>query len=187
MKTGGVRTHLAATALFLGLVAACGGTPEAGQEPTTSARPTDQMTHGPSDAMTDLMSDEPSMSESGMVHGTTVMAGDSDFGTVLFDDTGQAIYLFDVETTLEPKCYGACEEAWPPVLTDGEPVAGDGIDPTLVGITERTDGTTQVTYANHPLYFYAHEGKNEVKCHDVFMNGGNWYVVRPDGTPAPPR
>ena len=38
----------------------------------------------------------------------------------------------------------------------------------------------------HPLYFYAHEGKNEVLCHDVFLNGGNWYVVHPDGDAAFP-
>lgn len=72
------------------------------------------------------------------------------------------------------------------MLTQGEPRAGLGVENSLLGTTERTDGALQVTYDNHPLYFYAHEGKREVKCHDVFMNGGNWYVVRPDGDPAPP-
>lgn len=105
---------------------------------------------------------------------------------MLFDSTGQAIYLFDVETTSKPRCYGACAEAWPPVLTTGEPVAGQGVDISLLATTERSDGTVQVTYNGHPLYFYAHEGKREVKCHDVFLNGGNWYVVRPGGDPAPP-
>ena len=110
----------------------------------------------------------------------------SDFGPMLFDATGQAIYLFDVETTSEPACYEACAKAWPPVLTDGRPVAGEGVRKHLVGTTVRSDGSTQVTYNGHPLYFYAHEGKNEVLCHDVFLNGGNWYVVRPDGDAAPP-
>ncbi len=105
---------------------------------------------------------------------------------MLYDDTGQAIYLFDVETTAEPQCYGDCAVAWPPVLTDGEPVAGEGVDPALLGTSERTDGRLQVTYNDHPLYFYAHEGKGEVLCHDVFLNGGNWYVVMPNGDPAPP-
>ena len=36
---------------------------------------------------------------------------------MLYDDTGQAIYLFDVETTTEPQCYDDCAAAWPPVLT----------------------------------------------------------------------
>ena len=105
---------------------------------------------------------------------------------MLYDDTGQAIYLFDVETTAEPQCTGECAVAWPPVVTDGEPVAGKGVNPSLLGTTERADGRLQVTYNDHPLYFYAHEGKHEVLCHDVFLNGGNWYVVQPDGDPAPP-
>ena len=118
--------------------------------------------------------------------GTRLVASPSDFGTMLFDATGQAIYLFDVETTSEPRCYDACAEAWPPVLTKGEPVAGEGLDDALLGTVERADGTVQVTYGDHPLYFYAHEGKNEVLCHDVFLNGGNWYVVQPNGDAAPP-
>ena len=56
---------------------------------------------------------------------------------------------------------------------------------SLLGTTQRTDGTTQVTYDEHPLYFYAHEGKREVRCHDVFLNGGTWYAVQPDGQRAP--
>ena len=52
-----------------------------------------------------------------------------------------------------------------------------------VAVASRT--SRQVTYAGHPLYFYAHEGKYEVLCHDVVEYGGTWLVVRPDGTPAP--
>ena len=117
---------------------------------------------------------------------TGIVASDSEFGQMLFDSTGQAIYLFDIETTSKPRCYDACAEAWPPVLTTGDPVAGQGVDSSLLATTERTDGTVQVTYNGHPLYFYAHEGKREVKCHDIFLNGGNWYVVQPGGDPAPP-
>lgn len=105
---------------------------------------------------------------------------------MLFDGTGQAIYLFDVETTSKPACYDACAEAWPPVLTTGDPVAGHGVKSSLLATAERTDGTVQITYNSHPLYFYAHEGKRQVKCHDIFLNGGNWYVVQPDGHAAPP-
>ena len=47
--------------------------------------------------------------------------------------------------------------------------------------TKRADGTLQVTYNDHPLSFSAHE----VKCHDVFLNGGDWFVVQPGGEPAP--
>ena len=118
--------------------------------------------------------------------GARIVVSDSEFGQMLFDETGQAIYLFDIETTSEPACYDACAEAWPPVLTTGDPVAGPGVEGSQLATTKRADGTHQVTYNDHPLYFYAHEGKREVKCHDVFLNGGNWYVVQPGGDPAPP-
>ena len=58
--------------------------------------------------------------------------------------------------------------------------------PGLLGTTTRADGTTQVTYAGHPLYFYAHEGKRQVLCHNIEEYGGLWLVVQPDGKPAPP-
>lgn len=118
--------------------------------------------------------------------GTRIVASDSEFGQMLFDATGQAIYLFDVETTSKPRCYDACADAWPPVLTKGDPVAGRGVESSLLATTKRADGTLQVTYNDHPLYYYAHEGKREVKCHDIFLNGGNWYVVQPGGDAAPP-
>jgi predicted lipoprotein with Yx(FWY)xxD motif len=111
------------------------------------------------------------------------VTGESQFGTILFDDTGQAVYVFDVETTAEPRCYGDCAEAWPPVLSGGAPRGGRGVEAARLGTTRRSDGSTQVTYAGRPLYFYAHEGKHEVECHDVFLNGGTWYAMQPDGQP----
>lgn len=116
--------------------------------------------------------------------GTEIVVADSKFGPMLFDNRKQAIYLFDVETTDKPECYDDCAEAWPPVLTDGAPVAGDAVKGSLLGTAKRSDGTVQVTYGGHPLYYYAHEEPGEVKCHDVFLNGGTWYVVKPDGNRA---
>ncbi len=103
---------------------------------------------------------------------------------MLFDDSRQAIYLFDRETTGTPDCYGACAEAWPPVLTKDPPRARGDVRPGLLGTTPRKDGSLQVTYAGHPLYFYAHEGKNQVLCHNVSEFGGVWLVVTPSGDPA---
>ena len=102
---------------------------------------------------------------------------------MLFSPGDQAIYVFENDPKHESVCYGECAEAWPPVLTEGEPVAGGGTDEDLVGTTQRRDGSTQVTYAGRPLYFYAHEGPGEVRCHNVDLNGGLWWVVGPDGAP----
>ena len=118
--------------------------------------------------------------------GTVIKSANSQFGKMLFDGTGQAIYLFDKERTTKPECYGACAEAWPPVLTEGTPIAADGTRASLLGTAKRTDGTTQVTYGDHLLYFYAHEAKNEVKCHNIRGFGGLWLVVTPQGRAAAP-
>lgn len=165
------------------LLAACGGTDDAGDDAGDPASPSSSAAEPTTEPSGEPTSEPPA---SRPATGTEVVTGESDFGAMLFDDTGQAIYLFDVERTSEPRCYDDCAVAWPPVLTEDDPVAGAGVDASLLGTVERTDGKVQVTYNDHPLYFYAHEGKHEVLCHDVFLNGGNWYVVQPGGDAAPP-
>ena len=120
-----------------------------------------------------------------MTAGTAITVGDSEFGDMLFDSNKQAIYIFENDPTGESVCYDDCAEAWPPVLTEGEPKAGDGVKADLLGTVERRDGKLQVTYADQPLYFYAHEGPGEVRCHNVDLNGGFWWVVGPDGERRP--
>jgi predicted lipoprotein with Yx(FWY)xxD motif len=117
----------------------------------------------------------------GDASGTTIEVADSDYGPILFDSRDQAIYLFDKEEGSRSECYGACAEAWPPVLTEDDPRAAGGTDSKLLGTTERDDGSLQVTYAGHPLYFYAHEGPGQVLCHNVEEFGGLWLVVTPEG------
>lgn len=116
-----------------------------------------------------------------MEKGATITLGDSEFGSMLFDSNDQAIYIFERDPKGETVCYGECAEAWPPVFTKGKPQAGDGVDASLLGTVKRRDGQLQVTYAGQPLYFYAHEQPGEVKCHNVNLNGGLWWVVGPDG------
>jgi predicted lipoprotein with Yx(FWY)xxD motif len=117
--------------------------------------------------------------------GIAITSAGSDFGTMLFDQPGQAIYLFEKETAGRPDCYGDCAAAWPPVLTTGSPQAVGEVRADLLGTVGRTDGSTQVTYAGHPLYYYAHEGPGEVLCHGVVEYGGKWLVLTPDGAAAP--
>lgn len=113
--------------------------------------------------------------------GTIITTGDSEFGTMLFNDDRQAIYIWELEESTEPECYGDCAEAWPPVLTNGAPRAAGSVNSDLLSTTERTDGSTQVTYNGHPLYYYAHEGPGEVKCHNISTHGGLWWVIQPSG------
>jgi len=113
--------------------------------------------------------------------GTEIVVAESDYGSILFDSKQQAIYLFDKESSPKSECYGACAAAWPPVLTEGQPQAGAGAKAELLGTTPRDDGSTQVTYNGHPLYYYVDDPKGEVLCHDVEEFGGLWLVVDPSG------
>lgn len=116
--------------------------------------------------------------------GIRIKAGGSQFGTVLWSAGDRAIYVFDKEEGPQSECYGACAEAWPPVLTEGKPVAVRGADQALLGTAERRGGATQVTYNGQPLYYYVDEPRGEVLCHNVEGFGGLWLVVRPDGRPV---
>jgi predicted lipoprotein with Yx(FWY)xxD motif len=114
-----------------------------------------------------------------------IVAKDSEFGRVLFDANGQVIYVFEIDRRNRSNCTSEeCVEAWPPVLTVQEPSAGAGVDARLLGTIRRDDGSVQVTYNGRPLYFYAHEAPGEIKCHNVDLHGGLWWVVTTRGEPA---
>ena len=118
------------------------------------------------------------------VRGVLIKTRSSDFGTILFNGRDQAIYLFDREEAARSECYGACAAAWPPVLTRARPRAGGRTRQGLLGTIRRRNGTRQVTYGGHPLYYYAHEGPRQVLCQNVDEFGGLWLVVRPSGNPV---
>lgn len=132
-------------------------------------------------AQPDASGDAPEERKEQAKPGTEITVSSSQFGDIVFDGRKQAIYLFDAETTSKPECYGECAAAWPPVLTEGEPVASGAAKQSLLGTTKRDDGTTQVTYAGQPLYYYAHEGPGEVLCHNVSEFGGLWLVLDASG------
>src|SRR5215213_1609837 len=100
-------------------------------------------------------------------------------GSFLVDDKGMTLYLFTKDTPNTSVCYDKCATAWPPLLTSGDPVAGEGVDASLFGTTNRTDGTVQVTYNGWPLYYYEKDkAPGDVTGQDV---GGVWYVVSATG------
>jgi predicted lipoprotein with Yx(FWY)xxD motif len=116
----------------------------------------------------------------GQGKGTSVMLGNNmDLGSILVDSKGMTLYLFTKDTPNTSNCYEKCATAWPPLLTEGSPVAGEGIDAALLGTTNRTDGTVQVTYGGWPLYYYVKDLKaGEVTGQNV---GEVWFVLSADG------
>jgi predicted lipoprotein with Yx(FWY)xxD motif len=109
----------------------------------------------------------------------TVAVEDSDLGQIVVDADGKTLYVFLADEGSDSTCYDDCEAAWPPLTIEGDPAAGEGIDASLLGTTEREDGSTQVTLDGHPLYhFGSDETADDINGQGV---GDVWFVVSPEG------
>jgi predicted lipoprotein with Yx(FWY)xxD motif len=159
----------------------CGSESDSGEEGAAAKAAAETATTQPEPQTATTDTEAREQTERAAAKGTAIKLADSQYGKVLFDRAGQAIYLFDKEQSDRSECYDECAAAWPPVLTDGQPQAATGIDESLLGTTKRDDGATQVTYNGHPLYYYAHEGRNEVRCHNVPGFGGLWLALDREG------
>jgi predicted lipoprotein with Yx(FWY)xxD motif len=112
----------------------------------------------------------------------TIKTASTDVGTILVDGEGKTLYLFERDTGPSSTCSGGCLGEWPAVTTDGAPQAGGGVTASMLGTSKRGDGTVQVTYANHPLYYFsgdASPGQTNGQGLDDF--GAEWYVLGADG------
>ncbi len=112
----------------------------------------------------------------------TVALSQSKFGQIIVDGHGRTLYDFVADKTSMSTCYGACASLWPPLTVAGTPKAGPGVVASLLGTTKRTDGTTEVTYGGHPLYYYAGDTKpGQTTGQDINQFGALWYVLTANG------
>ena len=103
-------------------------------------------------------------------------------GTIVTDQAGRTLYLFEKDTGPTSTCSGACAQAWPPLLTGAAPGAGPGATSSLIGSSRRSDGTMQVTYAGHPLYtFSGDRAAGQTNGEGLTAFGAGWYVLTPQG------
>lgn len=115
-------------------------------------------------------------------HGPKLMVTSSDYGRILANGRGRALYLFTADHGKASNCAGDCATAWPPYVVKSKPTAVSGAKPGLVGTTRRSDGRLQATYAGHPVYYYEGDKRaGQVLCQAVNEFGGYWYVVRANG------
>jgi predicted lipoprotein with Yx(FWY)xxD motif len=106
----------------------------------------------------------------------------SDYGRILADGRGRALYLFTADRGTTSSCSGDCAVAWPPYIVKSKPTGISGAKPSLVGTTTTSDGKLQATYAGHPVYYYQGDNEpGEVLCQAVNEFGGYWYVLRSNG------
>lgn len=106
-------------------------------------------------------------------------------GKIIVDSKGFTLYDFHKDKGTQSACYGACAQAWPPLLTSGSPRAMRGAEAGKLGTTKRKDGTVQVTYAGHPLYTFVEDSKpGEAKGNDTSAFGAQWYALKSNGEEA---
>lgn len=109
-------------------------------------------------------------------------------GTVLVDTAGKTLYFTDSDSASAIKCTGECTSLWIPAPAPNPAPQGNDL-----GVVQRPEGTSQLTYQNKPLYTFTMDSQdkpasgNEAK--DSF--GGvdfTWHaVVVKASTPQPPK
>jgi predicted lipoprotein with Yx(FWY)xxD motif len=164
-RTIGVGVGLAATAF---LVAACGGgTNSASASSTTAA------TSAPTTTTTTTTTG-PAASGSALELKTAKGAP----GIWLTDSAGRTLYLYTKDKGTTSVCYSTCAQNWPPLTTTGPvTITGQYTVPSDLGTTARTDGTQQVTYGGHPLYYFKGDtAPGQTNGQGV---GGIWYLIGP--------
>jgi predicted lipoprotein with Yx(FWY)xxD motif len=119
---------------------------------------------------------------SGQSSAATVKTASSKVGTILVDANGRTLYLFEKDQPDQSTCAGACAAAWPVDHSSAAPKAAGQVKAALLGTIKRSDGTTQVTYNRHPLYYYAGDtAAGQLNGQGLNAFGGGWDVLSPSG------
>jgi predicted lipoprotein with Yx(FWY)xxD motif len=171
------------TSLTIGglLAGACaGGATPAAPAASVAAPPSAAASVEPSASASAEPSASVEASGSGATGDATIAIGTTDLGDVVVDAEGMTLYIFTDDVDGESTCYDQCASAWPPLMVEGEPTPGEGIEETDLATVERTDGTQQVTYFGKPLYYFASDtAPGDTTGQGV---GDKWYVIGADGT-----
>ena len=106
---------------------------------------------------------------------------DRKLGTILAaGHKKMTVYLFEADHGPASHCSGPCAAAWPPVT--GTATASGDAKSSDIGTIKRADGSTQVTYKGHPLYFFVKDKDDgDAYGQNVHAFGADWYVLAPSG------
>jgi predicted lipoprotein with Yx(FWY)xxD motif len=103
------------------------------------------------------------------------------FGLFLTDNADRTIYAFANDTKDTSNCTAACAQKWPPFIAHATPQAPSSINASLLTTFKRPDGTLQVEYDSHPLYYFSgDQAPGDVKGQGI---GNVWHVLSPRGNP----
>ena len=171
---------LGVTGIVALAIAGCGG----GGSTSSSATASATTASTPAAAATTAASSG-SASSGSTAAVATVSVAHSSLGSILVAGPKQrTVYLFAADKGPMSMCSGACAEVWPPVITTASPKAAGGANTADLGTITRSDGTKQVTYKGHPLYYYVGDGTSggETSGQAISSFGAPWYVLTPSGS-----
>ena len=179
--------HLAVTAALTAAVAlsACGGSKKSASTSNTSSAAT------PAAAQTSTSSGP--YSSAGGSSAATGASGAAvtvsskhakKLGAILAAGSKHmTVYLFEADHGTTSTCTGACESVWPPVKASGQVGTAGAAMTADLGTTTRADGSKQVTYKGHPLYYFTKDGDSgDAYGQGVKAFGADWYVLKPSGS-----
>ena len=110
-------------------------------------------------------------------------------GPLLTGRNLHTLYLFHQDWGGKSYCYDTCAATWTPDITYGPPTtpSSSDLNSKLLGTIRRKNGTHQVTYNGHPLYFYKGDTQaGTANGEALYQFHGRWYAVKPNGTALKP-
>ena len=175
-RTTGLIAVLGITAL---IVAGCGSSKSSSSTSAASAYPSETEKTASTAATT-----TPATTPATGTGVTVAVKHASKLGTILaVGGKKMTVYMFEGDKGSTSSCTGACASVWPPVTTSGGPTVSGAANSSDLGTTTRSDGTTQVTYKGHPLYFFAKDkDAGDSYGQGVHGFGADWYVIAPNGS-----
>jgi predicted lipoprotein with Yx(FWY)xxD motif len=181
------RMGLAAAAAMLGLLSGCGSSKKSSSASTSAASssaPSATSTGAAASAGGSSPYGAGSGSTTTSSGGVTVTTKPSKLGTILAAGPKRlTVYIFEGDRPGASACTGACTHVWPPVTTSAGASVNGAAKISDLGTLLRADGTRQVTYKGHPLYYFARDGDSgDAYGEGVNGFGSSWYVLTPAGS-----
>jgi len=115
--------------------------------------------------------------------GVTLSAKTGSLGAYLTDGAGRSVYEFSSDSATKSTCSGTCLTYWPALTASTPATAGTGVTAADIGSLTRSDGSKQVTYKGHPLYYFAlDKAAGDIKGQGLKDFGAKWWLLSPSGS-----
>ncbi|MCW3070008.1 MAG: hypothetical protein JWL67_2633 [Solirubrobacterales bacterium] len=111
----------------------------------------------------------------------SVGVGRSSLGKILVNARGLTLYMYTHDTRDVSVCTEACARVWPPARAPGKPTLGAGLSRARLKTIRRSDHSTQLSYAGHPLYTFSEDPRPGQMGGEGFL--GAWFVLSRAGRP----